>query len=141
MEKVWWLSGEPWGHLLRRSNSRFSSKQVLAKRPAQKQTGRNSHLPSGADSKGGAHDPRQGRLSCIPIEPTYVDFGSAPRLTHMSAETLGPIRNQAIEPVATAPLTAAIIQSNQDMPPIPLLGVGRGQPPQSLTGPLARSSC
>jgi hypothetical protein len=42
----------------------------------------------------------------------------------MSVETLGPIRNQAIEPVATAPLTAAMIHSSQDMPPIPLLGVG-----------------
>ena len=41
----------------------------------------------------------------------------------MSAETLGPIRNQAIEQVATAPLTAAMIHSNQDIPPIPPFGV------------------
>jgi hypothetical protein len=54
----------------------------------------------------------------------------------MSAETVGPIRNQAIEPMATAPLTAAMIHSNQDMPPIPLLGVGE----MGSTDPLARSS-
>jgi hypothetical protein len=35
------------------------------------------------------------------------------RLTHTSAEALGPIRNQAIEPVTTAPLSAAMTRSSQ----------------------------
>jgi hypothetical protein len=44
-------------------------------------------------------------------------------LTHTSAAALGPIRNQASEPVATAPLSAAMAHSSQDMLLILLLGV------------------
>ena len=40
-----------------------------------------------------------------------------------AAEALGLIRNQAIEPVATAPLSAAMTHSIQDRLPILLLGV------------------
>src|SRR6516225_351966 len=43
-------------------------------------------------------------------------------LTHTSADTLDPIRNQAIQPIATAPLSAAMTRSSQDIVPIPLLG-------------------
>src|SRR6516164_741780 len=50
-------------------------------------------------------------------------------LTHTSAEAPDPIRkapdpirNQAIEPVPTAPLSAAMTRSSQDIVPIPLLG-------------------
>jgi hypothetical protein len=42
---------------------------------------------------------------------------------HTSAEALGPIRNQAIEPIATAPLSAVMTRSSQNILPILLLGV------------------
>jgi hypothetical protein len=45
------------------------------------------------------------------------------RVTHTSAEALGPIRNQASEPVTTAPLSAAMTRNSQDMLPILVLGV------------------
>ena len=60
-----------------------------------------------------------GRGSCADYGPDH----KSPRtvrfaLTHTSAEALGPIRNQASEPIATAPLSAAMIQSSQDILPI-----------------------
>src|SRR5215472_4993884 len=54
--------------------------------------------------------------------PQFVTHDSL-RRTHMSAEALGSIRNQASKPVAIAPLSAAITRSSQDMLPILLLGV------------------
>src|SRR4029077_4657763 len=53
----------------------------------------------------------------------YVATHDSLRITHTSAEALGPIRNQASEPVTTAPLSAAMTRSSQDMLPILLLGV------------------
>ena len=54
-----------------------------------------------------------------PKSPLTIRFA----LIHTSAEAPGPIRNQASEPVATAPLSAAMIHSSQDILPILLLGV------------------
>ena len=60
---------------------------------------------------------------CTLLVETIVATHDSLRLTHTSAEALGPIRNQASEPVATAPLSAAMTRSSQDMLPILLLGV------------------